>query len=541
MLIVRSLAVAAFLVCAVQASAHGLASDVRSGGIFRISLSPQAGLDNLDPALSYTPPGWALLDTTCARLMTYPDKPAPAAFRLEPEVAAAPPRVSRDLKTYTFTLRRGFRFSDGSPVRASAFARAINRVLAPALRSPGVVHVRDIVGATDVLAGRSRTARGVEARGYTLIVRFTRAAPGFAARTSLPFFCAVPPTLPAEPEGRAVFPSAGPYHVTEYRPLERVVIRRNRFYGGTRPHRVDGFDVDLRAPSLQEMMQRIERGEADWGSSPAGIFFDPSLGLEAKYGINRSRFFVKPGLTLRMFVFNSSRPLFRNNPRLRKAVNLALDRRALQLPLGMKAAALTDQYLPPALPGFRDADIYPLDRADTARAAELARGNLRGGKAVLYTTDAPPALVPAQLAARQLAAIGLDVEVRRLPVHIATLAYVEQLAAPGAAWDIAFVLYTPNLPDPYAYINLLLDRQFIGRTNLGRFQSRAYEAQMRRAARVPQARGRNGAYAALDARLARDVAPIAAVSVLNEASLVSSRVGCMVFRPMLDLVTVCLK
>jgi ABC-type oligopeptide transport system substrate-binding subunit len=392
-----------------------------------------------------------------------------------------------------------------------------------------------------MLAGRSTTVRGVIARGDTLVVRFVRPTPGFAARMSLPFFCAVPPTLYPDPEGVAVFPSAGPYRVTDYRPGERVVIRRNRFYGGTRPHHVDGFDVDLRAPSLQEMMQRIERGDADWGYSPAGVFFDPALALEAKYGINRSRFFVKPGLTLRMIVFNSSRPLFRNNPRLRKAVNLALDRRALQLSAGLKAGVLTDQYLPHALPGFRDADIYPLDRPDTARAAELARGNLRGGKAVLYTTDAPIGLVPAQLAARQLAEIGLEVEVRKLPVHLATFAYLEQLTEPGAAWDLAFVLYTPNLPDPYAYINLLFDRRFIGRTNLGRFESSQYDTEMRRAARVPQNRDRFSAYGALDVRLASDVAPIAAISVLSEATLVSGRVGCMVFRPVLDLTAACLK
>jgi peptide/nickel transport system substrate-binding protein len=98
----------------------------QSGGIFRISLAPQSGLDYIDPALSFTAPGWALLDTTCARLMAYPDRPPPAGFRLQPEVAAALPKVSRDLRTYRFRLRRGFRFSDGTPVRASAFARAIN-------------------------------------------------------------------------------------------------------------------------------------------------------------------------------------------------------------------------------------------------------------------------------------------------------------------------------------------------------------------------------------------------------------------------------
>ena len=41
--------------------------------------------------------------------------------------------------TYTFTLRRGFRFSNGDPPRASAFARAINRVLNPVVQSPGAI------------------------------------------------------------------------------------------------------------------------------------------------------------------------------------------------------------------------------------------------------------------------------------------------------------------------------------------------------------------------------------------------------------------
>ena len=112
---------------------------VREGGIFRISLPALAGLDNMDPALSFSPAGWGLLDTVCARLMAYPDKPPPAGLHLAPEVAAAPPAVSQDLKTFTFRLRSGFRFSDGSPVRASAFARAINRTLAPSMKSPGAL------------------------------------------------------------------------------------------------------------------------------------------------------------------------------------------------------------------------------------------------------------------------------------------------------------------------------------------------------------------------------------------------------------------
>ena len=520
----------------------GSPSRGQEGGIFRISFAPQAGLDHIDPALSFSQPGWTLLDAVCARLMTHPDKSAPKAFEVVPEVAAAPPKATDDFRTFTFTLRAGFRFSDGTPLRASAFAHAINRTLAPGVNSPGALFTRDIVGAADVLAGRTKRASGVVARGNTLVIRLTRPAPDFAARTTLPFFCAVPPGLPADPEGVGVFSSAGPFYVAEYRPGERVVIVRNRHYGGSRPVRVDGFEVDLRAPSPTEMIRRIDRGEADWGHAVSAIYMDPALGIVDKYGVNRSRFFVKPGLTLRMLAFNSSRPLFKSNPRLRRAVNFALDRLALQgLSGGPIVSKLTDQYLPAALPGFRNADIYPLQGPDLLRARALAEGNLRGRKAIFYAPDGQVPLQIAQLVKQQLTAIGLEVEVQPVPLHTASAAYLTRLATRGEAWDMALVIWSPHLADPYAYINLLLEAQFVGGSTLTGFNSRTYRRQIERAARLPNPVDRRRAYGELDVRLARDAAPLAALSIADEATLVSDRVSCIILRPVLDLATVCLK
>jgi len=73
-----------------------------------------------------------------------------------------------------------------------------------------VQYVREIVGAKDVLAGKAKSAKGVVARGNKLVLRFTRALPDFPVRTTMSFFCAVPPTLPAEPEGVGAYPGAGP-------------------------------------------------------------------------------------------------------------------------------------------------------------------------------------------------------------------------------------------------------------------------------------------------------------------------------------------
>jgi ABC-type oligopeptide transport system substrate-binding subunit len=513
----------------------------QEGGILRVSFSPAAGLDFVDPALSFTQPGWSLLDATCARLFTYPDKAPPAGFRLQPEVAASWD-VSKDLKTYTFRLRTGFRFSDGKPVRASAFARAINRVLQPVVDSPGLTHVQDIVGAYDVLSKRAKTASGVVARGNTLVIRFTHPAPGFLARTTLPFFCAVPPGLPSSGEGIGAFHSAGPYYVREYRENERVVIRRNPYYGGERKVHLDGFDVNLRGGAPVELLRSIDRGDADWGHMISGVFLDRTLDLVGKYGVNKSRFFVQPGMGIRMLAFNSSRPLFRNNPRLRRAINFALDRQALLATSGGPLVArVTDQHLPHGMPGFRDAQIYPLE-GDVARARQLARRSLREGKAVLYTTGANPLPIQAaQLAAKQISQIGLDVEIRQIPDHLTSVNYLATLTARGAKWDIALVLWTPNIPDAHAFLNLLLESQLFGGETLTRLRSKLARTELARAARLPQGLARNRAYAEVDATLARDVAPVAPLNVVHEATLVSDRVGCIVLRPVLDLAVACLR
>jgi ABC-type oligopeptide transport system substrate-binding subunit len=515
-----------------DASGHGSAPP--SGGTFRVVFAPPEQLDTMDPAIANTQASWSLLDLTCARLMTYPDKPPPQAFHLVPEVAAAPPKVSRDGKKYTFTLRRTFRFSDGKPVDARAFARGINRTLAPGLRSLGTRYMEDIVGAKAVQAGRATSARGVVARGYRLVIRLERPLGDVPARTSMPFFCAVPPNLPADPEGRGAFPGSGPYYVSEYRPGQRVTIKRNRYYRGKRPHHVDGFIADLTASSPQDVLDRIEDGRADWGIIPPPLFFAPERGLVRKYGINRKQFFVRPGFTLRAFMINTSSPLFRGNLPLRRAVNYAADRSSFP---AVPGARLTDQVLAPQLPGFHDAKIYPLRGASLVKARALARGHLRSGKATLYVADLPLTIGVGQILRRNLEQIGLDVTVKPIPQP----AYDARLRTPGEPFDLAFFV-TPSVDyyDPYAFLNLYFESRFIGRTNVSNLRSATYDRRLGAASRL-RGRQRLRAYGRIDGDLMREVAPVIPLTYISEPTLVSKRVGCVLLRPQLDLETACLK
>jgi ABC-type transport system substrate-binding protein len=296
--------------------------------------------------------------------------------------------------------------------------------------------------------------------------------------------------------------------------------------------------VDFAADSDEERIARVERGLTDWSGVGTFSYFRPGLRLVARYGINRSRFFLATGLGIEGYDLNSSRPLFRNNAPLRRAVNLAVDRRAISSVLlgGLVARRPTDQYLPPRMPGFRDSEIYPL-RPDVARAKALARGHTRSGVAVLYTADLPPLVAAAQILRRNLEPIGLDVRIERIPAN----AYFDRVAKDNS-YDIAFFSWVPDYADPYPMLNAKLDPRFIGFSNFARFDGATYIRRLRQVARL-QGRGRYHAYGRLDVQLARGAAPMVAVSAPRNAALVSRNVDrrCVVLRDALDLAAACLK
>ena len=147
----------ALLVSAGGAGAH---ADARKGGVFRWNVP--ADVDYVDPALAYNPRSWGIPFATCANLFNYPDGAGSGGARIVPEVVDDWD-VSPDGRTYTFELKRNFRFHTGAPVIAQSYADAINRLAQPRLQSRGRGYVREIVGGAAVLDGRAPTVTGVRA------------------------------------------------------------------------------------------------------------------------------------------------------------------------------------------------------------------------------------------------------------------------------------------------------------------------------------------------------------------------------------------
>ncbi len=500
------------------------ASSARESGVFRIAGVP----DSIDPAI--TVDAGDALSTSCALLMHYPDKPLPDGTRVVPEVAAGYPDISRDGKTYTFTIRSGFRFNTGEKVTPVSFAHQINRVLNPQTNSPWVQYVQDIVGAQAVMKGKATEASGVVARGNKLIIRLTHAARDFPARTTFGgAFCAVPVDLPISAEGVTVLPGAGPYYIAEFAPSQKLVLKLNPFYRGSRPHHVAEIDF---APAA-DTLEAVESGSADYAElgSPSDV-----EGLAPKY---RSQLHAVPGIGVRYVVLNSSQPLFKDNAPLRQAVNFALDRATLLRERGEGTGTLTDQYLPPSMLGFVDAHIYPLHHPDLKKARALARGHTRSGKAVLYVKDTPVDIAQAQTIQRGLRPIGITVKVKKFPGP----ALFQKFFTPGSRYDMSVIGYGPDYFDPYAILNVLFDGRMIGTPygfNVGYFNSPKYNALLDAASRLSGS-ARYRAYGRLDVDLVKNAAPMVAYESESALTFVSKRVGCLVLNPDLDFAAVCLK
>lgn len=526
---VSMLVLAAGLMAIIGRGTAARATQVQQGGTFRIVYWSDAPID---PASYHLVGGW-LLRASCALLVNYQDKPSPAGLRLVPEAAAKFPKLSKDGKTYTFTIRRGLRFSDGAPVTAESFARAFARALAPSMASGGAFFVQEVVGAKTVRDGD--VPAGVVVRGNRLVIKLTKPVPDLLYRLASTIFCAVPPNLPIDREGvGAPLHSAGPYYVSEYVRGQRIVLSRNPHYRGRRPHHVDRIVADLTAASPLEALNKVRSGQADWAPFFERVQFSKIDELARVYGLNKSRFFLKPGFYIVGFYLNTNRPLFRDNVPLRQALNFAVDRPAVLGEVGSRVGGVTDQYLPPSVLGFRDVSIYPLRGPNVARARALARGNLRNGKAALYIWDDPALSAQAQILKKNLAAVGLEVIVTQRPSRV----HIAKVYTPKEPWDIASFPWIADYPDPGQYLNPL----FESRSGSPGFDSPEFNRLLAKAARL-RGTARYRAYGELDVRLTRDAAPYVAVHYANEPTLVSSRVerSCVILNPVLNIAAVCLK
>lgn len=498
-----------------------------------------------EPALN-THPGAIQIDrATCAQLLTHSDAPGPGEGPLRPEVAAAMPTVSRDGKTYTFRIRTGYQFSPPSnqPITAGTIRYSIERALSPKLEKnptgqipPGPQYVNDIQGERAYRSGRAEHISGLRARGDVLQIRLVEPSADFLERISLPYFCPVPLGTPVVALGLAqenaggadlTIPGSGPYYVSRYANGEYVVLQRNPRYPGPREAHFDSIAL-LEGVSATIALDWVDRRGWDGITSTFDPAFEVGGPVDDRWGADsagaeqgQQRYFLTALPGTRMLVFNSARGIF-SKPWARKAAALALDRDALATAFHYQP---TSQILPPALPGHRLDEAYPL-RPTLGKARALMRGRM--GHA---TIPVPPAcdrcMDLAQVAKANLKDIGIDLVIVRTALPATAQGW--------ATFDLADLEVWLPYPDSATFLTQLRDdapRGWLGEKP----ESRIVEL----AGLAGDLRQRQAALLA-DRLQTRDVA-MAAYGTPQFPQVIAPAVGCRAFDAFaygLDLAAIC--
>src|SRR5438477_6855407 len=210
-------------------SSGGGGSTTASGGKtfpnFRIAYD--TGTDYLDPGLSYTVEGWSIMWNIYLPLLGYKHVGGPDGATIVPYLAKALPKVSSDGKTYTLTLRKGLKYSDGTPVKASDFPATIERDFK--VDSPGVGCFGNIVGADTFSKTKKGHISGITANDQTgqITIKLAQPQGDFQNILATTFAAPLPPSTPAKDQSPHPAPSTGPYMITSYKANKLIALGRN--------------------------------------------------------------------------------------------------------------------------------------------------------------------------------------------------------------------------------------------------------------------------------------------------------------------------
>jgi ABC-type transport system substrate-binding protein len=507
---------------ATSANKRAGSAEANKGGTLKIN-EANADFDFVDPQLAYRTDDWSMLYTTSMQLVSFPEKAGAAGSQLYPVAATAFPTVSKDGKTYTFHIRAGLKFSDGSPVTAAAFQRAWERILSPQMGSPLGVNLdlqNVVVGADAFLNGKAQRISGIKASGNTLTFHLTKPNATFVSILSMQWFTAVKPNMPYSKDGLNVYAAAGPYYIKSRDPGRSTVLARNPFYKGNRPANPDQI-VFTPNVNIDQSLLQVKAGQSDMdlGGVPPTAASD----LAKTYGINKGRFFVGATSCVNYMGMNTARAPF-DNLNLRKSVEYAIDRPAQVRLLGAYAGKRTAQILVPGIPGYHPFNAYPLKGADVAKAKSIAGSAVDSAPTlnVVHTTSSY-STNRAQVAEYNLKQVGFKIN----DVPTPATNYYQVIQTKGTTYN--FVTnggWCADYFDPFDYLNVLFDGRKIqaaNNNNYTYFNNAAFNKGLDHASALSGA-ARAAAYAKLDQDLMVKYAPAVPYLIATNRYFVASRV-----------------
>ena len=278
--------------------------------------------------------------------------------------------VSDDGRTYTFYLRNDVKFHNGREVKAADFKYSWERACAPATGSQTApTYLNDIVGAREVLAGKSKELSGVKVvADDTLAVTIDAPKAYFLSKLTYPTAYVVDRDNVTSGDGWWHHPNGtGPFILKQWAENELLVMERNELYYGDKAS-VDKAVFHLWAGVPFNLYETDEIDAADVNL----LYIDKAMDTDGPF---HQELEVVPELSFYYLGFNSTQPPF-DDVNIRRAFSMAVDKEKLASLVYRGMVQPADGILPPGMPGFNK-DVSGLT-FDVAKARELIAGSKYG-------------------------------------------------------------------------------------------------------------------------------------------------------------------
>jgi peptide/nickel transport system substrate-binding protein len=507
------------------ASAVGLAacgsSEGKEGGTLTGSYASFP--DYLDPQLSYTQEGWTAMFDTYLPLLTYKRVNGAEGSKVVPGLAESLPKISNGGKTYTLTLRKGLKYSDGSPVKASDFASTVERLFK--ISSPGSFYYESIVGAEEFAKTKKGGIAGIKTDDKSGKIEIELTAPhgSFTNELAMLFVALLPADTPARNLTAGPPPATGPYYITESEPGRGWSYARNPYWARDNGPQVsevpaghfNKIDVSVVRNDATQVND-IERNKTMWMQTL--VPSDQHEEIVNKY--EGTQFRVEHPLNIYMFWMNTEKAPF-DDAKVREAVNYAVDTDALErIYAGSMAAA--HQVLPEGMPGYEALDLYP---HSMAKAKELlAEANPSDRDITVWTDNENPNDEAGAYYQDVLDKLGFNAKLKTINAdNYYTIIGNETTPDLDTGW----LAYFADYPNPNAFFQPLLSGESIapaGNTNFSRIDVPELNKKVAALSEEPLGSKQEAEYAELD-RSYMELAPMVPYGTNTTSTFVDDQIN----------------
>jgi peptide/nickel transport system substrate-binding protein len=334
---------------------------------------------SLDPGLDYTTQGSEFNSVVYTGLTAYKHANGTASTGLIPGLATALPKVSNGGKTYTATLRKGLKFSDGKPAKASDFLYTVERAIKIPWGGASAFITPNIVGATAYADNKAKTISGIKVNDSTgkIVIHLTNAYGPFDNVLAFPALGLIESGTPMKAEPSSPPAGIGPYMVTNIQPNASFQVVKNPAWPAEHisdiPSGHVNFNVKI-SSNVSSNALSVLNGSADifdWADDIPGSLLSRAKASGTYKQVNLG------GSTYYVFMNSQTAPF--NNVKARQAVQMAVTASEAGFSrLASGSLAPGCFFLPPGVVGHgvgKCPNGQPNDRSLIAKAKQLVQAS----------------------------------------------------------------------------------------------------------------------------------------------------------------------